>query len=1362
MASYIGQVGEFDKEKEDVEAYAERFEQFIEANSVTDDKKIRAIFLSTIGAQSYKLLRTLSGNEPAKKSYEELKKLIIAHLKPRPNVISQRYRFFKRDRVSGETVSEYVAALRDLSEFCDFKTELDNYIRDRFVCGINDQKILQKLLSTKELTLEAAIQSAIAIEAACKDSKLIHGAIEGQVSGGAAVMKLGSAGYGGGKTRCFRCGDGRHLADKCPFKSKICYACKKPGHLKKVCREGKQGDGNPRNTNHVEVESAPVTEVGEEEDADYLELSALSLYMLQEPGREPILVPVVINDKEELYMEVDTGAAVSVMSRTTYDRVKDGNDKLKTTKMKLRTYTGEMVSPVGVGNIRVSLQGQHSVLPVTVVEGNVPALIGRNWLQTLKLDWNSLFPTATAAVHKCGSTTERSTGESRSAAEIHRIDVEVQKLVREFPEVFTDKLGCFKGYKVKIPVADDVVPKYYKPRPVPYALQSRVEEELDKLEEQGVWEKVAYSKWAAPIVTVLKDPKEPQGALRICGDYKLTVNKVAPLDNYPVPSVNDQLATLQGGVYFSKLDLSQAYQQLELDEDTRELLTISTHRGLYRPFRLQFGVHSATGIFQRTMEQVLAGIPHVKVRVDDILVSGRTLEECLRNLRKVLAALSRAGFTVKWSKCAFLQEEVVYCGHYISAEGIRPVSSNVEAIQKAPAPTNISEVKAFLGMVNYYNSFIPNLSTITEPLHALLRKDAVWKWTAECDGAFQRLKEILSSEPVLTHFDPKRSIYVHCDASPYGVGAVLSNVMKDGVEKPVSYGSRTLSVAERNYGHVEKEGLSLVYATRKFHQYLYGQRFTLVTDHKPLLGLFGENHGLPSRSSARVLRWALMLSAYDYRLEYRPGKDHGNADALSRLPLQLKPGEATTSVVSVRLLDVEMSPVTEEEVRTATRRNPVMSKLLNVILQGWGGVHDPELKDYRLHAAELTTEGGCVLWGSRVVIPRVLQEKVLRMLHEMHPGMSRMKALARSYVWWPRIDADIESAVRSCTACQENQSKPAGAPVHPWEHPGRPWQRLHIDHAGPMQGRLFLVVVDAYSRWLEVEKVASTSSAETIRMLRRMFSTHGLPEVVVSDNGTSFSSLEFENFMRRNGIRSVKTAPYHPSSNGPVERYVQTFKRMLKTAEGDQVEEKLARILFQYRTTPHTVSGQSPAELLMKRKLRTRLDVMRPDPGRDRRPARIEDVAKLRQFQPGEDVLAVNFSKQGGRWIGGCVVRRLGSTNYEIRLPGGEIIHRHIDQLVAASGPVAEVCRPGEVLEGLDEIPMKEGVVPSPEAVETPVPAQPVTMPEEPAMVPEPVPVPEVVAVSAPPSACTPAKQEVRRSARNRKAPVYLDSYVPK
>ena len=238
----------------------------------------------------------------------------------------------------------------------------------------------------------------------------------------------------------------------------------------------------------------------------------------------------------------------------------------------------------------------------------------------------------------------------------------------------------------------------------------------------------------------MKDSKNIEGPVRICGDYKVTVNKYALCDNYPIPNTSEQLATLAGGQKFSKIDLSQAYQQLELDETSRELLTISTQRGLYQPERLQFGVHSATGIFQREMHKRMASIPFVKVRVDDILISGKSDVDHLNNLERVVERLSEAGLTVNLAKCSFLQDEVTYCGYRISKEGIRPLIENVEAVRSAPEPTNVSELRSYLGMLNYYQNYLPALATMSEPLHTLLRKGGVWKWERHQANAFEATK----------------------------------------------------------------------------------------------------------------------------------------------------------------------------------------------------------------------------------------------------------------------------------------------------------------------------------------------------------------------------------------------------------------------------------------------------------------------------------------------------------------------------------------------------------------------------------------------------------------------------------------------
>ena len=669
------------------------------------------------------------------------------------------------------------------------------------MCGCNNERIQQKLL-----TLKSAVDSAIAIESACRDTKEI------QAQSGSKEVYLNQL---SSKRECYRCGNRTHLADTCPFKGKECFKCRKIGHTMRMCRGEKKFVG--RTSDDGKAKICQISDV----DDDSVAIGCLvswSLYPLAErSGWDPIVIKVRVNGNE-IPMELDTGAAVSVMSDSCYDRV--SSPRLNESPLRLKTYTGEVVKPLGIGTVDVTYGNQSCRLPVTVVKGNVPTLMGRDWLGSLKLKWNELFP-AIQEVNTVGC----GIGERR----------EVMDLVERYIEVFTEKLGCLKDFKVNIPVPNDAKPRFLKARPVPYALRARVDAELDRLEEQVVWAKVSYSRWAAQIVPVLKDAKDPASPVRICGDYKSTVNQVAPLDTYPIPNITDQLAAMSGGETFTKLDLSQAYQQLELDDQSKELLTISTHRGLYQPSRLQFGVHSATGIFQRVMDSKLSGIPFVHVRVDDILMSGKNDKEHLRNLEAVMQALKEAGLTLNPSKCSFMKGQVTYCGHIISKEGLQPMASNVDAVLKAPVPTNVSQLKSFLGMANYYHSFLPNLATVSEPLHQLLRSGVDWRWTTSCGGAFEKLKSMLCKAPVLTHFDLNQPIEVHCDASPFGVGEVLSHVMADGTERPVSYCSRTLTAAERNYAHIEKEGLALVFSVKKFHQYLYGNKFVLKADHKPLI-----------------------------------------------------------------------------------------------------------------------------------------------------------------------------------------------------------------------------------------------------------------------------------------------------------------------------------------------------------------------------------------------------------------------------------------------------------------------------------------------------------------------------------------------
>ena len=787
----------------------------------------------------------------------------------------------------------------------------------------------------------------------------------------------------------------------------------------------------------------------------------------------------------------------------------------------------------------------------------------------------------------------------------------------------------------------------------------------------GAIEKVRYSDWATPVVPVPK----PDGTVRVCGDFKITVNPVLHIDQHPSPKAEDLFATLAGGKKFSKLDLSQAYQQMLLHPDDRKYTTINTHLGLFQYTRLPFGIAAAPAIFQQAMEKILQGIPKVICYLDDVLITEQNDEEHLKTLETVFCRLEEHGVRLKKTKCEFLKTRVEYLGYCIDAEGLHKSLTKVKAVVNAPRPRNQQQLRSFLGLVNYYGKFISSLSTITHPLNQLLCQKRQWKWSKECETAFQRLKEQLSSDQVLAHYDSALPIRLACDASQYGVGAVISHVMPDGTERPIAYGSRTLNKAERNYAQIEREAAAIIFGVKKFHPYIFGRKFTLITDHKPLTTIFSPKSSLPALAAARLQRWAIILSAYQYEVEFRSTTKHANADGLSRLPLEVTEEEdALTQAASLfNLHQIEKLPVKHNKIAQMTSTDPILSKVLTFVQQGWPNQVQDELKPYYTRRNELTIEANCLLWGRKVVVPEKLQSLVLEELHTAHPGIVRMKSVARVHIWWPGIDKKIEEVVRNCLPCQSIRNKPPSTPLHSWSWPSQPWHRLHVDFLGPFLGATFLIVVDAYSKWLEVVPMSSTSAERTITELKKLFVTHGLPTQVVTDNGAQFTSQEFEDFLKSNGIQHYKSAPYHPATNGEAERYVQTFKQAMRAAQGDPgtLSIKLMRFLFSYRTTPNATTGVSPAELLFGRTLRTRLHLLRPDIStkvqekQASQKQQHDKSAQERQLQVGQSVLVEN-SKSEPKWVLGTVLEKLGDISYRVQV-GNQIWKRHIDQLLLTS-----------------------------------------------------------------------------------------------
>lgn len=355
------------------------------------------------------------------------------------------------------------------------------------------------------------------------------------------------------------------------------------------------------------------------------------------------------------------------------------------------------------------------------------------------------------------------------------------------------------------------------------------------------------------------------------------------------------------------------------------------------------------------------------------------------------------------------------------------------------------------------------------------------------------------------------------------------------------------------------------------------------------------------------------------------------ADAFSRLPLPTQPTivQEPGELVN-RIHQLSTSIITAQHIN----KDPLLSRVRRLVAAGWT-VEDPDynLEPFHHRRHELSIIDGCILWGSRVTVPKEGRELILQQLPECHPGMSRMKSLARGFVWWPKIDTEIDNLVKQCNTCQQDRPMPPRSLIHLWEYPKRPWQRIHIDHAGPFLGHTYLIITDAYSKWIEAKIVPSTSKEATIKILRSLFATHGIPEHIVSNNGKGFTSHDFEAFNRENGIRHSCTSPYPPSSSGLAERAVQTVKHGIAKMEGP-IQCRLDRFLLHYRITPQTTTGESPAKFLMGRRLRTRLDLIHPD-ATDKIVQKQEKMAnsdqkKERVFNKGDKVYAKNFTSQSG------------------------------------------------------------------------------------------------------------------------------------
>ena len=770
----------------------------------------------------------------------------------------------------------------------------------------------------------------------------------------------------------------------------------------------------------------------------------------------------------------------------------------------------------------------------------------------------------------------------------------------------------------------DSKPIRQRPRRFPPKEQEEIDRQIqDMLQHDRI--EPSDSPWSSNVVLV----KKKDGSKRFCVDYR-RLNHLTIKDSYPIPRIDDSLDALGGAKWFSTLDLASGYWQVELDEEAKKKSAFVVRGGLYSWKVMPFGLCNAPSTFERLMEQVLAGLHWevLLVYLDDVIVFAKTIDDELTRLGIVFQRLRQAGLKLKAKKCHLFRESVLYLGHVVSREGVATDPEKIRVVKEWPTPTNAKEVQSFLGLASYYRRFIAGFANIARPLHRLTGKSHTFAWSADCEDAFQELKKRLQESPILAYPDPKEEFILDTDASNEGIGAVLSQVI-NGKEKVISYASRALNKAEKNYCVTRKELLAVVVFLKQFRQYLYGQKITVSTDHGALQWLlnFRDPQG-------QMARWLQVIAEYDIKVIHRAGRSHANADSLSRRPCpQCKRDEdsasfegragprsdraeakAVTLVPSISNADLNQEQAEDSsikwilEAKRQSKDRPDWSSMTSkpsIEKSYWRMWDQLAVKHEVLYRKWECDQGQEITW--HVVLPTKLRSEVVKELHggksSGHLGMNKTIAKVRMRFYWVGMDADIRSIVRQCNICASKKSpaKKRRAPLQQ-DSVGMPMERVALDIVGPLPetergNKYILVVGDYFSKWMEAYPIPD-QTAETVaeKFVNEFVCRFGVPAVLHSDQGRNFESHVFKEMCEILGIHKTRTTPYNPKSDGLIEKFNGTLINMLSMMiepfnRQRDWDEKLAMALLAYRSAPQDSTRETPNMLMLGREIHLPVDL---------------------------------------------------------------------------------------------------------------------------------------------------------------------------
>lgn len=756
----------------------------------------------------------------------------------------------------------------------------------------------------------------------------------------------------------------------------------------------------------------------------------------------------------------------------------------------------------------------------------------------------------------------------------------LQELLTEYKDCFSKNLrdlGFTHVTEMTINLKD-AEPVVYRPYRMSYSERKVVQEMVQEMIDANIVRE-SNSPYASPIVLV----KKKTGEKRLCVDFR-ALNRKTIKAHYPLPRVEDQLDLLSGHSLFITLDLASGYYQIPIAEESIPKTAFVTPDGQFEYLRMPFGLVNAPSVFQSTINKILseAKIKFAMVYMDDILIPAVNFSQGLSRLREVLELLRKGGLTLKLSKCHFFYDTIEYLGFEVSSGGIRPGNCKTESVSKFPPPKNQHELRQFLGLVNYFRRFVKNFAVIARPLTDLLKNSVMWTWTDKQIDAFECLKKHLINRPILALYNPDAETELHTDASKIGVAGILFQKDQQGILRPVSYYSRKTSIDEQKFHSFELETLAVIASLNRFRVYLIGIHFKIYTDCNALRTTLTKRDLVP-----RIARWWVQMQEFDCEIEYRPGIRMAHVDALSRNPIENSFDE--THVLDVLTINTEdwLSTVQEsdDEIKCIKEilSNPTSERVIDI--------H----KNYMFKNKRVYRKIGDTC---RWVVPKGVRWQILKMNHDDigHFGFDKTLARLKENYWFPKMRRFVKKYVTACLECAHHKAQggPKNGELHLIPKIEIPFHTVHADHLGPFvrskRGNSYLlVIIDGFTKYINIKPVRNTKSSTTIRVFKDHISYFGTPTRLITDRGSSFTSHAFKSFIKSTGIKHILNAVATPRANGQVERFNRTILDALATkthAKDDRTwDEYIPDVQLGLNTSIHTITKKSPSELLFGHRL---------------------------------------------------------------------------------------------------------------------------------------------------------------------------------